>query len=730
MKPRASNFSKWMAGHWLGGGIITALTAVFGLVLFLCSIGGDATRLSYDLPFVMRASIRTDEAVIVYLDEMSHSELNQPLTAPWDRALHARLIDRLMADGAKAVVFDILFTSASGDATADERLARAIRESGRVILAGNFNQRETEPGIVARWEEFPFEPFARAAAGWGNVNLLPDPDLGVRCHFPNLDQVFSHTNIDWLPWAAARFAGAEVTRLYPPPAQTRWLNYYGPPGALPSVSYFKVLAPDGVPPDLFKNKVVFVGARLSADFSGKGKDEFATPYTRWGRGSAPGVEIHATAFLNLLRGDWLTRLSVGSEVALVLLVAVLNGFVIIRWRPLAATAAALGGMLLIAIAAHAAAWYEYVWFAWVVLLLQLALGLFCSVVYNSLRLYIEKRLLEQSLAAHLSPAVVKRVLKDPSLRRQGGVKQEVSLLFSDIASFSRVSEILHPDDLLDLLNRYFEAALKCIHETDGTVMDLVGDAIFAVWNAPIEQPDHRERACRAAMMLRDQLVEFNASQRTFPLRTRVGLHTGIVCIGNIGSAQRFDYAAVGESTNLASRLEGLNKLLGTDVLATRQIQKAVEGKFASRRVGFFRFKGFERTAEVHELFGPSEAADGSAAWREAFAQGLACFCRRDFDAAEQAFRDTIRLRKTAPTGARAVPARSSIEEANASDQATFVDRPDVLRTGTVRAPGAAPGCAHERADDGPSLFYLDKITELRLAPPPPGWIGEVALKEK
>jgi adenylate cyclase len=227
-------------------------------------------------------------------------------------------------------------------------------------------------------------------------------------------------------------------------------------------------------------------------------------------------------------------------------------------RPLPATAAALGGMLLIAIAAHAAAWYEHVWFAWVVLLLQLALGLFCSVVYNSLRLYIEKRLLEQSLAAHLSPAVVKRVLKDPSLRRQGGVKQEVSLLFSDIASFSRVSEILHPDDLLDLLNRYFEAALKCIHETDGTVMDLVGDAIFAVWNAPIEQPDHRERACRAAMMLRDQLVEFNASQRTFPLRTRVGLHTGIVCIGNIGSAQRFDYAAVGESTNLASRLEGLN----------------------------------------------------------------------------------------------------------------------------------------------------------------------------
>ena len=250
---------------------------------------------------------------------------------------------------------------------------------------------------------------------------------------------------------------------------------------------------------------------------------------------------------------------------------------------------------------------------------------------------MEKRLVEESLAARLSPALVKRVLQEPGLRRPGGVKQEVSILFSDIANFSRVTESMHPDDLVNLLNRYFDTALKCIHETDGTVMDLVGDAIFAIWNAPIAQPDHRERACRAALLLRQQLVDFGATQHSLPLRTRVGLHSGIVCVGNIGSATRFDFAAIGENTNLASRLEGLNKLVGTEVLATRDIQRAAEDSLVWRLVGHFKFKGFGRVVEVHELIGPTESSESSRAWREKFADALHDFRQRQFDSAAEKF---------------------------------------------------------------------------------------------
>lgn len=693
---------------WLSGGIAATLTALVGLALFQFPIGGGLTRASFDLPFVLRQNIPASDVIVVYLDEVSHTELKQPMTAPWDRSLHARLVDRLTADGAKAIVFDILFTDPSASAEADAQLARAIKQSGRVILCGNLNllgdtssksfpiydltpAHESEPYR----EEYPYPPFRSGTVAWGNANLKTDPDYGIRGFYPGFDDRSGTDSIPWMPAAVAEFVGAPKDAVRSDPSESRWLNYYGPPGTIPSVSYFLAVLPGGVPPGFFKDKIVFVGAQLSADFSGKGKDEFRTPYSywiKWTKGFAPGVEIHATATLNLLHGDWLNRLPFILELCVVLLVALAAGYGLIRFQPLTALLATLLAILLIIVSAHYLAWHHHLWFAWLILVCELWVALLCSIVYNSLRLYVEKKLLEQSLAVHLSPALVKRVLSDPGLRRRGGTKQEVSMLFTDIENFSRISETMHPDDLVNLLNHYFEAALKCVHELDGTVMDLVGDAIFVIWNAPVDQPDHQERACRAALMLQQRLVEFDATQRGVPLRTRVGLHTGVVCVGNVGSEQRFDYAAIGENTNLASRLEGLNKHLGTSVLATREIQRVVEDKLTSRLIGHIQVKGFARAIEIHELLGPREMAEPSRPWRDKFAEALAHFRRREFDAAGTAFRETIRLRRQ------------------------------------IEGPPADGG--GRPVDDGPSLFYLNRIAELRVHPPPDVWIGEVIMTEK
>jgi len=705
MKLRPS--AKKGARLWLAGGVAALLTALVGVILLQFPIGGGVTRASFDLPFVPRPNIPVKDVVLVYLDKVSHEELNQPTTAPWDRSLHARLVDRLTADGAKAIVFDILFTDPSASATADEQFARAIKKSGRVILCGNLellgntsssslpiydytSTQQVEPFE----EEDPYPPFRAGAVAWGNANLRNDPDYGIRGFYPGIKPKDGRL-IPWMPAAVAAFAGAPRAAVRSDPSESRWLNYYGPPGTLPSVSYFLAIAPGGVPPGFFKDKIVFVGAQMSADFSGKGKDEFRTPYSywiRWSRGFAPGVEIHATATLNLLHGDWLNRFPYGLELGIVLLAALAAGYGLIRVQPLTAVLATLLAILLVAVLAHYLAWHHHLWFAWLIIVCELCVALLCSVTYNTLRLYVEKKLLEQSLAAHLSPALVKRVLSDASLRRRGGTKQEVSMLFTDIENFSRISETMHPDDLVNLLNNYFEAALQCIHELDGTVMDLVGDAMFVIWNAPVEQPDHRQLACQAALMLQQRLVGFDAAHRGFPLRTRVGLHAGVVCVGNIGSEQRFDYAAVGENTNLASRLEGLNKHLGTSVLATREIQRVVEDKLTSRLVGHIQVRGFARAVEIHELLGPREMAEASRPWREKFAGALQHFRKRQFDAAEKAFRETIRLRR-------------EIE--------------------------GAPANGGERpVEDGPSLFYLSRIAELRVHPPPDEWIGEVIMKEK
>jgi len=267
-----------------------------------------------------------------------------------------------------------------------------------------------------------------------------------------------------------------------------------------------------------------------------------------------------------------------------------------------------------------------------------------AISFNSLKLFVQKRLLEQSLGLHLSPSRVRQLMSRPELLRPGAEKQELSIMFSDIADFTRLSEGMDSDDLAHMMNSYFESAISSVHETDGTVVKLIGDAIFAVWNAPITQADHRVRACRTALLLRDQPVSFVAGQKERVLFTRIGLHTGEANVGNFGSATRFDYTALGENINLASRMEGLNKHLGTQVLMTGETQSAAADHFVTRHLGSFQLKGFEKPVEVYELVGLLEQAEPTREWRELFAQALALYKDQDHATAKMLFHQVLHLR--------------------------------------------------------------------------------------
>jgi adenylate cyclase len=671
------------------GGLVGALiTALLGFVLLNLNlpIGKKPIHLSYDLPFLIRPVEIPDDVRMVYLNDEAHHELKQPYTAAWDRNYHVRLLEKLTADHARAVIFDIVFSDADPENATDRRLAEAIRNNGRVILAG-----DDSPGGFAQVQAMkltrPAELFRKAAAGWGISQLDNRPDFEVRRHYHGPMSTAELTLGE--SWAAANLCGVVEAQDPANRPRERWVNYYGPPGSLPGVGLHQAILSDGVPLGYFSNKVVFVGAYLGTVYSGERKDEFKSPWSVVAKSGGdkafrlsfmPGAEVHATIFLNLLRGDWLRRSPAIPELIGVLLLGLGFGYGLVNLRPLFATLTALLAMLLVTALACFTFMQWHFWFPWLVLVVQVFVAMNYAVIFNSIQLYVQKKLYEQTLSLYISPKLVKRFAADPEkaqrFLRPGAEKQTVTVVFTDIANFTSISEGMDSDDLCHHMNRYFQQAVSnCIHSTDGTVVKYIGDAIFAFWNAPEAQVDHALRACRAALSFRDQPVqEMNGR----PLITRIGLHTGVANVGNFGSTERVDYTALGENINLASRMEGLNKYLGTTVLATGDTMAAARDRIVARFCGVFRLKGFEKSVEVYELVDPTENADQSRAWRQAFDAALEHFRKSDFASAEIAFRRVLEL----------------------------------------------------RPDDGPTKFFLHKLEEFRAEPPPEGWKGEVELKEK
>lgn len=661
------------------GGLIGALLPVLaGIAVHQNPWSRALENSSYNLLFLPRPITPVNDAVIIYLDEESHKELNQRFNQAWDRQLHARLVEQLTAAGAKAVVFDIVFSDPGPDSAADDRFAAAIKANGRVVLAADVVATAYGVGgVAAKSVTPPWGKFSEVAGAIGSAEMMAAADMIIRRHLPASPD-------DLLPslsWAAAEMMKLPATLAATSRFLPRWVDYYGPPSTIPNVSYHRALTEINESTNRFRGKVVFIGARTFTKFAGERKDEYRTPYSVWfpEHPFMAGVEIQATLFLNLLREGWLTRLSFAQERWILLLAGLLAGAGLAQLRPAIASVITLLGVA----AVMAAAWFAFlesrVWFPWaIVVVVQLPLALVWSLLFNTLRLYFENRLLGVTLGQHLSPSRVKQLLRTRDVLKPGAEKMELSIMFTDIADFSVISEHMDSDQLARLMNDYFEAAISCVHQTDGFLVKLIGDALFVIWNAPMSQPDHRLRAARTALLLQERLVSFKSSADNATLRTRIGIHTGVANVGNFGSASRFDYTAIGENINLASRMEGLNKHLGTGMLVTGDTAGPIDGQFDLRMLGHFQLKGFEKAVAVYELLGPPDQAGSTRPWRESFADGLKHFRNKNLTEARAAFLKTLEL----------------------------------------------------RPEDGPSLFYIGLMGEMLPELMPEDWTGEVAIREK
>jgi len=461
-----------------------------------------------------------------------------------------------------------------------------------------------------------------------------------------------------------------------------YLNFYGPPGTIETFPYHHLIQPRPTlstenSPSLPKRCAVFVGQTASNWL--KTHDRFYTAFSGESGQDLSGVEVAATAFANLLENKAVYPLTSLFKTFLLVAWAVLTVSIAIYFKTFVSilclflTAGIYVGVAKMQFSS-AGVWYPLV----VPLMVQTpGAFLFCLLSkYRKVR--IERENIREAFGHYLPDAVVDKVSANTKELRLGGQVFYGVCLFTDAQNYTTLSETMHPNELTDLMNRYYEMVFKPIQDNDGLVLQVVGDAVMALWSAPEPEEGLKRAACRAAVGITSAVERCNQKAGAFAIPTRVGVHAGEMLLGNIGAGKHFEYRPVGDIVNTASRLEGLNKYLGSQMLVSNEAI-GLDAKVAARSVGWFVFKGKSKPVHVHQLLDPRVTFEKQqlGVYR-LFDQGLKAFQQRDWDQSESLFERVLKLDET----------------------------------------------------DGPSLFYRKQCLKMAQVPPDESWKGEVYLDKK
>jgi adenylate cyclase len=502
------------------------------------------------------------DIVVVEVDDVTLDELDTRW--PFPRTYHADLIDRLRRAGAMTIAYDIQFTEPTR-ARQDNALIEAVaRARGRVVLA------TTEANRRGGTNVFGGDEVLRAiGARAGNTSLDPDTGGVLRRVAYEVDRLQSFPIV-----TAEVSSGQTIDRSELPDEDRFWIDYAGPPGTVPSYSFSRVL--DGkVPASKLEDRIVVIGASAP-----RLQDLHQTPFSK-GK-PMPGAEVLANAIATVEEGFPLKDSSRLLDVLLIALLGLVAPAASLRMRPLPALAVALGFGGLYLLAAQIA--FDAGVLVPVIYPLT-ALGISASAVL--IEDYVLAALERAQVRATFARFVPESVVDDVLARanddlRLGGVRRRTTVLFSDLRGFTSFSEPLEPDVVIDVLNHYLGSMSDAIMDEEGTLVCYMGDGIMAVFGAPLEQPDHADRALRVAReMTGPRLEQFNAWLReqglsTGGFRMGVGLNTGWVMSGNVGSERRIEYTAVGDTTNTAARLEAMTKGTPYQIFVAESTRKALQ----------------------------------------------------------------------------------------------------------------------------------------------------------
>jgi adenylate cyclase len=536
---------------------------------------------------------------------------------PWPRRYHSDLIQILSSYGTKIIGYDVLFCGPDkDDPQSDACLAESVKEAGNVCLPMAFSGNGKDGNDL-----MPLDCFHNVSAGCGFVNVFPDED-GIVRHIPLRFRDRSAFGLE----LACKFLGVENGGIeliagksltlnlpgedrisIPLDQKNRMLiNYPGKSKDWPWTNFVQIIMAfmqeqkgekRCIDLGLFKDKIVLVGSTHTGM-----PDVLETPFGA----SAYGVELHASIINSILGRNFLRPIHSWIEALIYFVLTVGTILILCRVRPLS------GGLLsaTILMSFIVTSYFLFSWFNIWLKIVKPVSGLLAvyitGLAYHFVTVERKEREIRKAFRHYVSPAVVSELTKDPERLKLGGETKELTILFSDIRGFTTLSENVPPDFLGEMLNEYFSAMTGSVFAHGGTLDKFIGDAIMAIYGAPIDLPDHPMRGCLSALSMIDNLKTLNSkweNEGKSLISIGIGLNTGIVKVGNFGSQERFDYTVIGENVNLASRLEGLTKSYGVDIIISAATQKSVWEKILCRPLDMVMVKGSKKPMEIFELVG-------------------------------------------------------------------------------------------------------------------------------
>lgn len=536
----------------------------------------------------------SSEIVIVSFDEDSLKVYGQ---WPWDRKYHAQMVDRLTAAGAKSIVFDVTFPEPDKNGS-DEIFKEAIRRSGIVTVASYFTY-DSGGNPISVLQPIPA---VQQTAHIGFANIMAEMD-GVCRRIP-LFKVYKEKPIQSLAMTGlAVHLGQPADKIISERKvaldeyNELLINFSGGYETFPYYSFCKVL--DGqVPVEKLKDKIVLIGGVAAGLFDFK-----AIPFSPM----FPGVEIHANTMSNILLGNSMRPWSANWTFLLIIVFALFSGFVSGRQSPLNGGIVTLVLLIGFFTVDYMLFKLNNIYAEFVAPASSLAFSYVGVLFYRFMTEEREKRKIKKTFSQYLNPKIMEKVLNDPSYLKMGGHKENLTVLFSDIRGFTTITESLPAEELVSQLNEYLSKMVEIVFKHDGTLDKFIGDAVMAYWGAPIPQNDHPIKGVMCAIEMHKELKilqdKWTAEGKKYPFNIGVGVNTGEMTVGNMGSKEKMEYTVIGDAVNLGARLESATKEYHAKIIISEVTYNAVKELVDAKHIDSVKVKGKTKPVDIYAVLG-------------------------------------------------------------------------------------------------------------------------------